>query len=57
MREGRGALFVRGLRARVAAGEHMTLLCSSARLDETRCHRSLLRALIVAEDLAPSSHA
>ena len=32
-----------------ARGETVTLLCSSACTDETRCHRSLLRGLIEAE--------
>jgi uncharacterized protein YeaO (DUF488 family) len=32
-----------------ARGETVTLLCSSACSDETRCHRTLLRALIEAE--------
>ncbi|MET0385264.1 MAG: DUF488 family protein [Polyangiales bacterium] len=31
---------------RVKAGETITLLCSSACTDETRCHRSLVKALI-----------
>jgi uncharacterized protein YeaO (DUF488 family) len=34
------------LAARVAAGETITLLCSSACTDESKCHRSLLRKLI-----------
>jgi uncharacterized protein YeaO (DUF488 family) len=34
------------LARRVAAGETITLLCSSACEDESRCHRSLLRQLI-----------
>jgi uncharacterized protein YeaO (DUF488 family) len=34
------------LARRVAAGETVTLLCSSACTDETRCHRTLLRRLI-----------
>jgi len=34
------------LAARVRQGETITLLCSSACVDETRCHRSLLRELI-----------
>src|SRR5205814_9511574 len=34
------------LAARVGQGETITLLCSSACVDETRCHRSLLRELI-----------
>ena len=38
---------LRELRARVAAGERVTLLCSSACTDETRCHRTLLRDLLL----------
>ena len=34
------------LAARVRAGETITLLCSSACLDDAHCHRSLLRELI-----------
>jgi uncharacterized protein YeaO (DUF488 family) len=34
------------LARRVAAGETITLLCSSACVDEARCHRTLLRQLI-----------
>jgi len=34
------------LAARVRAGETITLLCSSACVDDDRCHRSLLRELI-----------
>jgi uncharacterized protein YeaO (DUF488 family) len=34
------------LARRVAGGETLTLLCSSACTDETRCHRTLLKALI-----------
>lgn len=41
---------LRELRARVAAGERVTLLCSSACTDETRCHRTLLRELLLADD-------
>lgn len=36
------------LARRVAAGETITLLCSSACADESRCHRSLLKQLIEA---------
>jgi uncharacterized protein YeaO (DUF488 family) len=43
---GRGAAMLRALVARVAAGETVTLLCSSACNDAARCHRSLLAALI-----------
>jgi uncharacterized protein YeaO (DUF488 family) len=34
------------LASRVRAGETITLLCSSACVDDDRCHRSLLRELI-----------
>jgi uncharacterized protein YeaO (DUF488 family) len=37
---------LRGLVGRVAAGEDVTLLCSSACVDETRCHRTLLVELV-----------
>jgi uncharacterized protein YeaO (DUF488 family) len=37
---------IAALAARVAAGEMMTLLCSSACTDPERCHRSLLKALV-----------
>ena len=43
-----GAL-ITDLAKRVAAGETITLLCSSACTRESRCHRSLLRELIEAE--------
>jgi uncharacterized protein YeaO (DUF488 family) len=38
--------WIEGLAQRVAAGESITLLCSSACVDPARCHRTLLRALI-----------
>lgn len=47
---------LRALQDRVAAGERVTLLCSSACTDETRCHRTILRELLLAaagEDDAP----
>jgi len=37
---------IASLAARVASGENVTLLCSSACTDETRCHRTILRDLI-----------
>lgn len=37
---------IRFLAEKVAAGETITLLCSSACEDATQCHRSLLRSLI-----------
>jgi uncharacterized protein YeaO (DUF488 family) len=37
---------IRHLAARLRAGQTITLLCSSACLRESRCHRSLLAALI-----------
>ena len=42
------AWWIRSLADRVAGGEAVTLLCSSACVDEARCHRSLLRELILA---------
>jgi uncharacterized protein YeaO (DUF488 family) len=43
------------LAGRVAAGETITLLCSSQCVRESRCHRSLLRELIEARVNAPSA--
>ncbi len=37
---------IRELAHRVKKGETITLLCSSQCVDETRCHRSLLKELI-----------
>ena len=37
---------IANLARRVAAGETITLLCSSACVRESRCHRSLLKELI-----------
>ena len=37
---------LRALTNRVAAGEDITLLCSSACTDEHRCHRTLLKGLV-----------
>ena len=37
---------IEGLAGRVQAGETITLLCSSACVRESRCHRSILRELI-----------
>ena len=37
---------IRALAARLAAGETVTLLCSSACTDPARCHRTLLARLI-----------
>ena len=37
---------IESLAARVRAGETITLLCSSACVRESRCHRSILRELI-----------
>jgi uncharacterized protein YeaO (DUF488 family) len=37
---------IAALARRVADGETITLLCSSACVDETKCHRSLLKSLI-----------
>jgi uncharacterized protein YeaO (DUF488 family) len=42
-----GARFwIVGFAERVARGESLTLLCSSACVDPTRCHRTLLASLI-----------
>jgi uncharacterized protein YeaO (DUF488 family) len=40
-----GRFYLRALRNRLAAGEDLVLLCSSACTDEERCHRSILRDL------------
>jgi uncharacterized protein YeaO (DUF488 family) len=40
------------LAARVAAGETLTLLCSSACQDPERCHRTLLKQLILTNYLS-----
>jgi uncharacterized protein YeaO (DUF488 family) len=37
---------IASLAARVAGGERITLLCSSACLDPSRCHRTLLASLV-----------
>jgi uncharacterized protein YeaO (DUF488 family) len=47
MQEQPARLYVQALRGRVAGGESIALLCSSACLDEARCHRSLLRELVL----------
>jgi len=46
LREMRGNPAVHELADRVRAGESITLLCSSQCVRESRCHRSLLKALI-----------
>lgn len=47
--QGAGQVFrIRALADRVAAGETVTLLCSSACTDPARCHRTLLEKLITA---------
>lgn len=38
--------WIRGFAERVARGEIITLLCSSACVDPARCHRTLLAALL-----------
>lgn len=52
--------FLRGLAEKVRRGEALTLLCSSACVDETHCHRTLLRGLIeraLAPETAPAGPA
>jgi len=44
---------IRDLARRVAAGETITLLCSSACTDPERCHRTLLARLIEGVGRAP----
>ena len=55
-REMQGAKYwITSFAERVHAGGNLTLLCSSACEDETRCHRTLVKALIEAamKQLAP----
>lgn len=47
MTAARPAFYLRALRQRMRSGEAIALLCSAACTDEARCHRSLLRELIV----------
>ena len=42
-----GRFHLQALRNRFVAGETITLLCSSACTDETRCHRTVLRDLVL----------
>jgi uncharacterized protein YeaO (DUF488 family) len=46
MEDTKPAFYIKALAQRVASGEPITLLCSSACTDETHCHRTLLKALI-----------
>lgn len=46
MAEDPGRFYLRALSERVAAGEAITLLCSSACTDDARCHRTILAELI-----------
>ena len=49
LEEMRGQVFrIRALADRAAAGETITLLCSSACVDPARCHRTLLEGLVEA---------
>jgi uncharacterized protein YeaO (DUF488 family) len=43
---GRQRFWIQGFADRVKAGERLTLLCSSACVDEGRCHRTLLASLV-----------
>jgi uncharacterized protein YeaO (DUF488 family) len=45
---------IEALARRVAAGETITLLCSTACVREARCHRSILRELIEAAAASPA---
>jgi len=49
MRKPAARKLIRELTERVRGGETVTLLCSSACVRESRCHRSLLAELIEAE--------
>jgi len=43
---------IAALGARVAAGETITLLCSSACTDTQRCHRTLLQGLVASSGVS-----
>ncbi len=45
--------WIGGLAERVARGETITLLCSSACTDPSRCHRTIVRAMIEAAASPP----
>jgi uncharacterized protein YeaO (DUF488 family) len=47
--------WIRGFAERVAKGETLTLLCSSACVDPERCHRTLLARLITQAAMPPES--
>jgi uncharacterized protein YeaO (DUF488 family) len=47
---------ISSLAARARSGETITLLCSSACVRESRCHRSILRELIKCGSGAPPVH-
>jgi uncharacterized protein YeaO (DUF488 family) len=52
--------WIRGFAERAARGETITLLCSSACVDPSRCHRTLLRGLMedaVRDDAASAAPA
>ena len=53
MREPEARARIRELAARMRSGEMVTLLCSSACVRESRCHRSLLAELIEAQAATP----
>jgi uncharacterized protein YeaO (DUF488 family) len=53
MREPEARARIQELVARVRSGETVTLLCSSACVRESRCHRSLLAELIEAQAETP----
>lgn len=42
----RSRFWIEGFAERVAQGETLTLLCSSACTDEARCHRTIVKQLI-----------
>jgi uncharacterized protein YeaO (DUF488 family) len=46
MEEARPRFHLQALANRLAAGETITLLCSSACTDESQCHRSILAGLL-----------
>jgi len=53
----RQGYWIKSFAERVKKGETITLLCSSACTDESRCHRSIIKDLmlaVIAEEDAPS---
>ncbi len=49
----RQRFWIEGFAARVKAGERITILCSSACVDAARCHRTLVREMILTAAFPP----